>query len=383
MKVATVLFTYNRSWHTQQVLEGLSKSSVLPEKLYIFHDGLKRGHDENKWKEVRELIHKVCFCPIEIIESEANKGLAESIVDGINYVLKDNDAVIVLEDDCVPAPDFVNFMLQVFHKYQYEQSVYSASGYAWHIDVKSEQYDAYFNGRMSSWGWGTWKDRWQHYSQDNHILERIMTEKKKSIELAAWAKDYPMMLYDRIKGNNNSWAVYWGLKIIENNGLCICPYKTLIKNIGFDGSGVHCGGNDTYQDKLDATVRELYRLPDEKVIEDDVYNKFKGDLGSCLVHSNRENIGENVIIYGMGHFFCQYENDIAFQYNIVAFCDRERKGFYAGIEIIDISRIADFAGCKVIIMIRDMQVASAISNELQNKYCIAADQIVFGTDLFK
>ena len=383
MNIATILFTYNRPLHTQQVLEGLSRNSVLPEKLFIFQDGLKKEHDEKSWKEVSELIHSVQICPIEIIESQDNKGLAKSIVDGINYVLKDNDAVIVLEDDCVPAPDFINFMLQVFHKYRNEKRVYCASGYAWHINVESDQYDAYFHGRMCSWGWGTWKDRWLQYNQDNNILQRIMIEKEKSIELAAWARDYPNMLFDRIKGNNNSWAVYWVLKIIEHSGLCICPYKTLIKNVGFDGSGVHCGLIDTYRDDLDETIRDLYRLPDEKVIEDSIYDNFKGDLGSYLVHYNRKNISENVIIYGMGNFFQQYENNIALQYNVVALSDRERNGFYAGIEIIDISRIADFVGCKVIIMIRDMNVALEISNELEKKYGIDSSQIVLGTELFK
>ena len=37
----------------------------------------------------------------------------------------------------------------------------------------------------------------------------------------------------------------------------------------------------------------------------------------------------------------------------------------AGLEIIDVSRIVDYEGSKVIIMIRDMQLALEVYNELQ------------------
>ena len=383
MNIATVLFTYNRPWHTQPVIDGLVKNKVLPEKLFIFHDGLKEGHDENNWREVREVISKVSFCLVEIIESDSNKGLAKSIIDGISYVLKDNDAVIVLEDDCVPAPNFMNFMYQVFHKYRNEKNVYNVSGYAWHVDLKSDKDDAYFNGRSSSWGWGTWKDRWLQYSQDNDILERIMSDKGKSVELASWGRDLPHMLFDRIRVKNNSWAVYFALKVIESNGLCICPYKTLIKNIGMDGSGVHCGLSEDYQDVLDMSHKEFFVLPNKKVISDCVYDKFKGEFGSYLVCKNQEKKGEDAVVYGMGDFFFQYENDIALKYHVLALCDRQRKGFYAGLEIIDISQIVDYVGSKVIIMIKNRQVASEVRDELQDKYGIDFKQIILGTDLFE
>ena len=41
MKTATLLFTYNRSYHTRAVLEALSKSNRLPQKLFVFRMVLK------------------------------------------------------------------------------------------------------------------------------------------------------------------------------------------------------------------------------------------------------------------------------------------------------------------------------------------------------
>ena len=50
MDIATILFTYNRSYHTNEVIKALEQNIVLPQKLYIFQDGLgKEVHrDEGK-----------------------------------------------------------------------------------------------------------------------------------------------------------------------------------------------------------------------------------------------------------------------------------------------------------------------------------------------
>jgi len=45
MKIATLLFTYNRSRHTGQVIESLKNNTVLPEKLIVFQDGVRQDED--------------------------------------------------------------------------------------------------------------------------------------------------------------------------------------------------------------------------------------------------------------------------------------------------------------------------------------------------
>lgn len=121
MKIATLLFTYNRSRHTGQVIESLKNNTVLPEKLIVFQDGVKQDEDAEEWQKVNSLVHEIDWCEKEVIVSGYNKGLAESIVSGIEYAFRENDAVIVLEDDCVAAPNFIRFMTQCFERYETEK----------------------------------------------------------------------------------------------------------------------------------------------------------------------------------------------------------------------------------------------------------------------
>ena len=165
MKTGIAVFAYNRSQHLQQVLAGLQKNRNV-EKLYLFQDGLKCEAHRKEWEKVKEVIKNIAWCEVQCSFAEENRGLAYSIVEGINRVLEENDTVIVLEDDCVPAPDFIDFMEQCFEKYQNSKRIYSVSGYSYPFHIReSSESDVYFCGRISSWGWGTWKDRWENYEQ--------------------------------------------------------------------------------------------------------------------------------------------------------------------------------------------------------------------------
>lgn len=240
MKIGVAVFAYNRSAKLKKVLDSLKKNK-RPDKLYLFQDGLKGGTPVGEWEKTGEVIRSVDWCQKEIKISAYNKGLSESILEGINYVFLENDAVIVLEDDCVPHEDFVEFMTQCLECYANEKKVWNVSGYAWPVDMeKPEGEDVYFCGRISSWGWGTWKDRFADYHRDYEFIRKIcrMEEGKKNLEL--WGADLEAQLIGNVRGTADSWAVFWALKVIYEKGLCINPYGTLIHNIGFDGSGVHC-----------------------------------------------------------------------------------------------------------------------------------------------
>ena len=83
MKIATILFTYNRSEHTRRVLESLKNNTILPSKLYIFQDGIKDSTDIIEWEKVRKIIKEVDWCETQIHISEINRGVAASEISGI------------------------------------------------------------------------------------------------------------------------------------------------------------------------------------------------------------------------------------------------------------------------------------------------------------
>lgn len=383
MKIATLLFSYNRSIHIQKALIALKHNTVLPEKLIIFQDGLEKGDEEciDEWQEVNTIIHSVDWCDTEVIVSDCNRGLAKSIVTGIDYAFKKYDAVIVLEDDCIAAPAFVNFMIQCLNKYKENEAVYSVSGYSWPIAVKKDEFDVYGCGRVSTWGWGTWRDRWEKYNEDIDILKRLKKEKIKSRNLAVWGRDCEGMLLGKIAGDNDSWAIYWGLKVIENGGICINPYDSLIQNIGHDGSGVHCRKTNKFQVLLSKELKQNFQLPDKVVILKSTEEAFAGLYGSYTAANEANLIKEKILIYGLGNFYFQNEEEINRKYCIEAFVDKNKHGWYAGKEIIDIHRIKERKCEKILIMIQNIQECINVAKELI-AYGIKADNLFFGISFY-
>lgn len=381
MKIAVALFTYNRSYHTERVLDALRNNIILPEKLFVFQDGMKNETDQHEWEKVNELINNIDWCKNEVIVSSYNRGLAASIVSGINYVFKCYDAIIVLEDDCVPAISFIGFMHQCFEKYKNDSRVYSISGYSWPITVEKYEFDIYGCGRISSWGWGTWKERWRHYNQDIRVLKRMKEDRDKSLNLAVWGNDCEQMLLGNISGRNDSWAIYWGLYVIENNGICINPYESLIQNIGMDGTGQNCGISNRFWVKIQDEIVQDFKLPDQIEVRNDVKSAFANLYGSYTAINENEDMKEKVLIYGMGKFFTQYEKMLNERYYIEAIIDKGKNGWYAGKKIVDISDIKQYDYSKIIIMVANIQENISISKKLI-KNNIDYREIVLGHNLF-
>lgn len=380
MDIGIIVFAYNRSRHLKKVLDGLKENEGVS-KLYIFQDGLKCEDHRSEWENTQQVIKGIDWCEVVYNLSLHNKGLASSIVDGISTVFGENDAVIVLEDDCVPTANFIGFMRQCFDKYKNDKRVYSVSGYAWPIDLFQNEYDIYGCGRISSWGWGTWKDRWEQYNTDSTVLQRLKADKDKSRYLAAWGKDLERMFLDRLAGRNDSWGVYWGLTVIENAGICINPYKSLIHNIGMDGTGVHSGVTNLFETKLDVGTKRNFNLPINLDILHTTESAFADLYGSFTATSVKDTSKENVLIYGLGSFFDKYEREINNNYNIVALIDQRKKGWYAGKRIIGLNNVKNYDYDKVIIMVQSIQqciqiVKSMISNGIQSA------SIILGHNLY-
>ncbi len=381
MKVATLLFTYKRSYHTERVVDSLKNNTILPSKLFVFQDGLKDKEDVFEWNKVNSFIKKIDWCDKEIIVSKTNQGLANSILSGINYVFREYDAVIVLEDDCVPAANFINFMYQCFEKYKNTHQIYSVSGYAYPIEIKKDNYDIYGCGRISSWGWGTWKDRWIVYKKDYEFIKKMKQEKMASKNLAIWGKDLEEMLVGNVRGICDSWAVFWALTVISKGGICINPYESLIENIGLDGSGVHCRATDKFDVKIDTRRKKEFNLPEQIGFLNETMEAFAPLYGSYTAISYDNESKERILIYGMGRFFMRNEKEINERYNIEAIVDQMKQGWFAGKKIIKPEDIKKYIFNKILIMIYDIQECIKIVNWLITKG-IDNEQILLGLELF-
>ena len=91
------------------------------------------------------------FTETEIHISQTNKGLANSIVSGMDYVFERHETAIALEDDVVLADDYKHFMETCFETYKDNDEVTSVCGAGMGTLIPDDYpHDVYFCHRMSS-----------------------------------------------------------------------------------------------------------------------------------------------------------------------------------------------------------------------------------------
>lgn len=202
-----VIFGFNRPQCIKKTIESLlqNRESRFSD-LYVFVDGPRKGKvgELEKIQEVQNIVKDVKgFNSLHYTFSETNKGLALSVIEGVTQVLDLYGKVIVLEDDLLLAPNFLNFMNQGLDFYEHCTDVMSVCGHSCKVNVpKNYPYDAYFLTRSSSWGWATWKDRWEDI--DWKLDDWVSVERNKKSFVKSQGSDVFGMLSDWKKGKNNS-----------------------------------------------------------------------------------------------------------------------------------------------------------------------------------
>jgi hypothetical protein len=245
-----IVFAYNRPKHLMQTLTALMKNSKsIDSDLYIYCDGPKKLSDELQIKKIIEIISNLKgFKKIVLINRKINLGLSNSIILGVSEVIEEYGKAIVVEDDVVVSKNFLSYMNNALDTYEYRSDIFSITGYNYNLKYSDEHLgqDSYLSYRSSPWGWGTWSDRWAKVDWN---LNDLSSFKKSNLEIAKFekaGKDLMYMLNLQMKGKINSWSIKFDFAHYVNNATCLHPRVSMVKNIGFDGSGTHKGNNKDY-----------------------------------------------------------------------------------------------------------------------------------------
>jgi hypothetical protein len=273
------VFTYDRPNHLRQVLNGIEKNDI--EHLYVFSDGPADSGDADRVRAVRSIITDINFCSTTVVARDENLGVAQSITSGVERVFEDHERVIVIEDDCVPASNYVRFMQTCLDAYGDVERVMSVSGYSPPIEIPNDYpYDVYFTKRPSSWGWGTWQSAWEVFEQDPITLDEFKQNKaevRNTVE--GTGNDVLQMMKDQLMGRIDSWAVWWGYAVAKHNGLCLNPVQSKIKNIGHDEKGTHSNETEKYRVELDEMPVAELELPSNPFVNKEIHDRYIEFIG--------------------------------------------------------------------------------------------------------
>ncbi len=255
-----IVFAYNRPQHLERTLQAL-KSNELSDQIEVtvFSDGPKNDEAKHKVAEVRALVRGFQgFKALHLVERESNLGLAKNVIGGVTESLANSGSVIVLEDDMITSPVFLRYMNEGLNRYESDERVISIHGYVQPLRTKLEK--AFFLKGADCWGWATWRRGWALFEANGEmLLEQITKRALRSEFNFENTYDYIGMLEDQIAGRNNSWAIRWYASAFLKGKLTLYPPRSLVQNIGMDGSGTHCAPTMEYMVNLE---QEMPSLPE-------------------------------------------------------------------------------------------------------------------------
>ncbi len=224
-----------------------SMRAIKPQNIYVACDGPIQNNPEefDKVLKTRMAIDREIdwnYKSLKKLLSEKNKGCKEGVVSALNWFFENEEEGIIIEDDCLPHPDFFEFAKIMLNKYRNDKRIWCISGNNLQNNQKRGDASYYFSYYPLVWGWATWKRCWDKYDVEmkswpafkkKKLLNNYFDSKR---EGKYWEKRFDKMYY---LNQPDTWDYQWLFCCIKNNGLGIIPNKNLIENIGFGVDATH------------------------------------------------------------------------------------------------------------------------------------------------
>ena len=131
MNIPVAFFAYNRPFHTYRTLKYLSlNKEAISTDIYAFIDGKKKNSEIHLIDNVEKIIYSFLpnFRNIKISRSNENLSCGINIKNGVTKVLRNNESVIVLEDDIIVSEFFLSYMNKALNLYKNDKG---SMAYKW------------------------------------------------------------------------------------------------------------------------------------------------------------------------------------------------------------------------------------------------------------
>lgn len=239
---AILFILFNRPDTTARVFEKIREAR--PSRLYIAADGPRetKSSDAETCQQARMAAGPIDWpCKVQTLIREKNLGCKDAVSSAIGWFFQHEEQGIILEDDCLPSPDFFHFCDTLLAHHRNNPRIRHICGCNFQFGQQRGEASYYFSKLTHVWGWASWRRAWQSYDKDlsKHTAAEFTTALKKTF-------DDPLIVdrWDAIAAalrNNkiNTWDYQLSLTNIVEDGLCIIPNANLITNIGFGHAATH------------------------------------------------------------------------------------------------------------------------------------------------
>lgn len=243
-----LLLTFRRLDSLKRIFEVLGE--VQPKNLWIAQDGPRSeiAQEVTDCRAVRQYLDEAVTwpCTVRTLYREQNRGPKYGLAEAITWFLDEAEEGLILEDDCLPSPQFFPFCAELLDRYRDDSRVFHISGTSFRTSPAPEGADYYFSRYNHGWGWATWKRAWKHQDLEMNGLDTFLAAADQSDfwdsakERLYWTKMFRWVRDRQLA----AWDYQWKWALWRQGALALVPRENLISNLGF-GEGAT---NTTAQD---------------------------------------------------------------------------------------------------------------------------------------
>jgi hypothetical protein len=240
-----LLIAWRRPHTLRQVIDAIRPEA--PTRLFVACDGPnpERPGEAEKVAATRQVIENEIDwpCQIERLYSDMNQGCRLGVSRAITWFFDRVEEGIILEDDCVPHPDFFPYCTTLLESYRHDTRVWCISGNNFQNGQWRGDGSYYFSRYNHCWGWASWRRCWQHYDpvisqwpalRDSGLLETVFED---PLERQYWSTIW-QQTYDKAV-SITWWDYQWLFTCLANGGLTSMPNRNLVSNVGFGEDATH------------------------------------------------------------------------------------------------------------------------------------------------
>ena len=248
--VPLLLIIWRRPDSLRKVIDAIRP--VAPQFLYVASDGPrceKKGEAEQIILTRQLLEQSIDWpCTIQRLYSDVNLGCRLGPITAINWFFNNVDEGIILEDDCVPHPDFFSFCATLLNRYRNDNRVWCISGNNFQNNRTRGEASYYYSRYVNCWGWASWRACWASY--DPHLTSWPCLRSSSLLQSHfsdPLERRYWRLIWDRTYQCSKTatwWDYQWQYALVSNHALSISPNVNLVQNVGFGEDATHMTGND-------------------------------------------------------------------------------------------------------------------------------------------
>jgi len=257
MDTPVAFFIFNRPDLTRLTFQRIAEAR--PQRLFIVADGPRpnRPDDVANCEAARAAVADIGW-PCEVMRnySPRNLGCGQRVASGLDWVFARTDRAIVVEDDCLPAPEFFTFCHEMLERYADAPEVAAVAGTNF-LTGRYEVAESYvFSRYCHLWGWATWRRAWAGYDfgmagLGDMLLSGRFEARMPDDEVARrWFANFTSVL----SGQVDTWDFQFFYMMLQNDMLSVVPQANLVTNLG-------CGRMDATHTVADSALGGLPAKP--------------------------------------------------------------------------------------------------------------------------